>query len=89
MRFFWTFMPGEADHVVLAQRLEVNRLDVLVDEGDVVPLGERRKRGQRAGDHGAALVSRVERQGVIETPVRRLEFGIDETDRKPACWGRH
>ena len=70
----------DADEVILAQGFPVDVLDVLVQQVYVVVAAEPRHRGQRTGDHGAPLVARVQRQGVLETPIGRFEAGVDQAD---------
>ena len=72
-----------ADDVVLAQRLPVDLLDVLVEQVHVVIAAQPGHRRERAGDHRAALVARIERQRELEAPVGRLEAGIDQADLQP------
>ena len=74
--------PGDADDVVLAERFPVDLLDVFVEQVHVVVAAKPRHRGERARDHRAALVARVERQGILESPVGWIEARIDQADRK-------
>ena len=89
MRSFWTFMPvtptmsyWRSDSQSISSTFSSSR-------ATSCPRRSAGNRGQRAGDHRAALVARIERQRVLEAPVRRLEAGIDQADRQPAGWGRH
>ena len=70
----------DAHKVILAQGFPVDVLDILVQQVYVVVAAERRQRGQRTGDHGAPLVARVQRQGVLETPIGRFKARVDQTD---------
>ena len=79
--------PRHANDVETGHRLPVDLLDVLVDEDDVVIAAHPGQRRQRARDHRAPLVARVHREGEIEAPIRGLEAGIDEADRKLAAGG--
>ena len=72
----------DADDVVAGERRPVDLLNVLVDERHVMLSTESGERRQRARDHGAPLVARVERQREVKPPVRRFETGIDQADRE-------
>ena len=78
--------PGDADDVVFAERLPVDLLDVFVEQVYVVVATKPRDRGKRPRDHRAALVARIERQGVLETPVGRIEARVDQADRQRPFW---
>ena len=83
VRIFLHVHAGHADDVVVAQRFPVDLLDVLVEQVHVVIAAQAGDGGERTRDHRAALVARIERQGEVETPIRRLEAGIDQADRQP------
>ena len=70
---------GEADDVGPGNALEVDRLDVLVDQGDGVLGGRQRGQQRQAGDRQVGPLAH-EGQGVLHAPVRDLEPGIDQDD---------
>ena len=76
--------PGQADQVVAAERIPVDLFHVLVDQVHAVIAAKPCQRGQRAGDHRAPLVARIEGKGILETPIGGLKAGVDQTDRKSA-----
>ena len=79
MRNRCTLMPVTPTMSARAQPVEVDRLDVLVDQGDGV-LGRREGGQQRqAGDRQVGPLAE-ERQGVLQAPVRDLEPRIDQDD---------
>ncbi len=71
--------PRDADDVGPLATLPVDRLDVLVDQGDRV-LARRQRRQQRQARHRQVGPLADERQGMLHAPVRDLEPRIDQHD---------
>src|SRR5262249_10301064 len=69
-----------ADDVELFEKLEINLLDVFVEQINLMVRHQTSEMRQRARGHCTLLVSGIERQGIVEAPIRGFEFRIDETN---------
>jgi len=79
--------PRDADDIVAAERIPVDFFHVLVEQAHGVISAKPRQRGQRSRNHGAAFVAGINRQGILKTPVRRLESGVNQTDGQRSSRG--
>ena len=67
---------GQPDDVSPRQSFVVEGLDVFVDEGDLVAIGNQRGQKRQAGYRQIGSLAQ-ERQGVFQPPIRSFETRVD------------